>query len=157
MLTIEKLTRADIERVKSLSVDDSQLKYVGTTEEILNNLNGSCIPHIIKQDCAIVGFFLLDFNYSESYEFVKENSSIGLRAYLIDAKQQGNGYGVKAVMLLPDYVKSHFPDVSKIYLTVNCKNPIAQNCYVKAGFIDNGDLYLGGAAGPQHIMFLNLR
>lgn len=156
MLTIEKLTTADFESVRSLSVDDTQQQYVGTTEEILSNLSSSCIPHIIKQESEIVGFFLLDFSYSESYEFVTEDNCIGLRAYLIDAKQQGNGYGVKAVKLLPDYVKSHFPDVSKIYLTVNCKNPIAKNCYVKAGFIDNGDLYLGGAAGPQHIMSLNL-
>ncbi|NVJ58008.1 MAG: GNAT family N-acetyltransferase [Vibrionaceae bacterium] len=157
MLFIEKLTEPALEKVLELSVDDSQLKYVGTTEEILNGLPDSCIPHVIKCGEEVVGFFLLDFSYSESYEFAREKPCIGLRAYLIDARQQGKGYGVQAVKLLPNYVKSQFLGVRKIYLTVNCKNPIAKKCYEKAGFIDSGELYLGGAAGPQYIMFLNLK
>lgn len=157
MLSIVKLTEPEREKVLALSVDDSQLKYVGTTEEILRELPSSCIAHVIKFGEEVVGFFLLDFNYSDSYEFACDKPCIGLRGYLIDARQQGKGHGVQAVKLLPDYVKSQFPDVCKIYLTVNCKNPIAKMCYEKAGFVDGGELYLGGAAGPQHIMSLNLK
>ncbi len=32
------------------------------------------------------------------------------------------------------------------------QNQAARACYLKGGFEDHGEQYLGGPAGPQHIM-----
>lgn len=41
-------------------------------------------------------------------------------------------------------------------LTVNARNPAARAVYLAGGFADTGELYLGGPAGPQHVMRLPL-
>lgn len=57
---------------------------------------------------------------------------------------------------LPSYLNESYPERSAVYLTVNCRNVAAYQCYLKAGFQDTGNLYHGGPAGPQHIMMLHV-
>ncbi|GAM64435.1 histone acetyltransferase HPA2 [Vibrio ishigakensis] len=56
------------------------------------------------------------------------------------------------VQQLPRFLQETYSDYHAVYLTVNCKNPAAFQCYLKAGFVDTEELYLGGDAGPQHVM-----
>ncbi len=155
MIKLEKLNSIYLDDVLLLKVSAEQLKYVGKIANILDKVDSKVHPYIIKSNDKIVGFFLIDTTYSLDYGFA-DAGSLGLRAYFIGSKFQGKGYGKKAVKLLPKYLKENYPNYSKIYLTVNCKNKSAKHCYADAGFIDTNELCHGGDAGPQYIMKIEL-
>lgn len=151
MITIERLEESHAALVQAIQLSDEQVKFAGTASEFL--LDGSETTHlqVIKSDNEVVGFFKLDLAYAEYYEFCSEGS-IGLRAFVVDKNQQGKGIGTGTVKVLFPYLKANYSAYESIYLTVNCKNPAAFNCYKKGGFKDTNEQYLGGAAGPQFIM-----
>lgn len=152
MVKIEKMTTQHLADVITLSVVEEQKKFVGSIEDILANANAQIRPHVILVDNNIVGFFLIDTSYSKTYDFASQSHSIGLRSFFISKEHQGNGYAKQAILALPNYLSEAYPHHSKIFLTVNCQNPIAKDLYLKGGFEDTNTLYHGGAAGPQHIM-----
>ena len=82
--------------------------------------------------------------------------TIGLRGVLVDAGAQGAGIGHKAMALIGGYVRARFPRAREVVLTVNHLNPGARAVYLAAGFRDEGEDFLGGSRGPQHIMRLAL-
>jgi RimJ/RimL family protein N-acetyltransferase len=79
-----------------------------------------------------------------------------LRGFFVDAAAQGRGIATRALSRLPGFVAQHAPGARRIVLTVNTRNPAAIRAYGKAGFLDRGELYHGGAHGPQHILELAL-
>ncbi|CAN0580634.1 unnamed protein product [Ectocarpus sp. 12 AP-2014] len=155
MIQLEKLNASHVAEVGNIAVQDDQVKFVGTTKEFLADRNETTHLHVIKHNDQVVGCFKIDIDYADSYDFCTEGS-IGLRAFLIDAKQQGRGLGTLAVKALLPYLKESYANYPRIYLTVNAKNPTARTCYQKAGFYETGEQYLGGAAGPQHIMYWDI-
>lgn len=154
MLKITPMTPSHLEQVVALCVEPDQLPFVGTVEEVLLNADDNVHPHLVIVDERVVGIFLIDTLYSAQYRFA-HTGSLGFRAFLIDAGEQGKGYGRDTIKNLEDYLRCHYPDHGAIYLTVNCKNLAAKQCYLKYGFKDQGELYHGGAAGPQHIMLMD--
>jgi RimJ/RimL family protein N-acetyltransferase len=79
-----------------------------------------------------------------------------LRGFFVDAAAQGRGIATRALVGLPRFVAEHVPGARRIVLAVNTRNPAAIRAYRRAGFLDRGDLYHGGAHGPQHILELAL-
>jgi len=79
-----------------------------------------------------------------------------LRGFFVDATAQGRGIATRALVGLPGFVAEHVPGARRIVLTVNTRNPAAIRAYRRAGFLDRGELYHGGAHGPQHILELAL-
>lgn len=155
MIKLEKLNASDIAVVRSIAVHDDQVKFVGTAQEFLADKNEATHLHVIKHDDQMIGCFKIDIAYADDYDF-STKGSIGLRTFLIDSKQQGRGFGTLAVKALFPYLKENYANYPRIYLTVNAKNPAAYTCYRKAGFHETGGHYLGGAAGPQHIMYWDI-
>jgi len=155
MLKIERVTASDINGIREVSLEEDQLQFAGTSEEFLEDASDTAHLHIIKQEDEVVGFFKLDIAYAEQYSFCPADG-MGLRFFVIDKAQQGKGLGTNAVKALFPFLKLNYPHFHSIYLTVNSKNPVARACYLRAGFEDNGDTYMGGPAGPQHIMFKQL-
>ena len=151
MVTIEKLTTSHIDEVKNIELTEAQIQFAGTAQDFLQDKTESVLLYVIKADSHIVGFFKIDTAYPKAYEFCP-SGSVGLRGFAIDKKQQGKGLGTSAVRALLSFSQNQLKGYSKIYLTVNCKNPAARACYLKGGFEDTDKLYLGGPAGPQHIM-----
>lgn len=151
MVTIERLTASHINEVKSIELMEEQIQFAGTAQDFLQDKDESVLLYITKSDGHVVGFFKIDTAYPTTYEFCP-SGSVGLRAFAIDKKQQGKGLGTRAVKALLAFYQGQINGDSNIYLTVNCKNPAARVCYLKSGFEDTGELYLGGPAGPQHIM-----
>ena len=141
--------------MEALAVSSEQVKFVGTIEELLSDKEQSWNYHVITDIDKIVGFFNIDTAYSHRYPFTVQGE-LGLRAFFIDSNSQGKGYGKAAVLALRDFLQESFPGRPSIALTVNCKNPGAYRCYLSGGFVDNGELYHGGKAGPQHIMRMDL-
>lgn len=155
MIQIEKMSSLHLSDVITLSVESEQLQYVATIDEILACANAQIRPHVIIANDEVVGFFLIDTAYADRYDFAESNS-LGLRSFFIDHTHQGNGYAKQTLQILSVYLSSNYPKHTNVYLTVNCKNHLAKECYLKGGFYDTEGLYYGGKSGPQHIMCLDL-
>ncbi|WP_218313670.1 GNAT family N-acetyltransferase [Halomonas sp. 18071143] len=152
MLIIEKYNKSRDAEVEKLRVKPEQAQFtVDRLGEFILSLKEDEHPHVIMENDQVVGFFVLDLSYSDTYSF-SDPKALGVRALLIDQNHQGLGIASKTLNLLPSYVASNYPDFERLQLTVNCRNKAAYNCYLKCGFEDTGSLYLGGPVGPQHIM-----
>ena len=145
----------DEAEVLKLSVTETQKPYVGTIDEVFANLTPQRDCHVLEVGEDIVGFFIIDRAYAEQYDFC-EAGHLGFRAYFIDQHHQGQGYGKASVYLLHDYLMAEYPAYPAVVLTVNCRNGKARQLYLDGGFVDNGELYHGGAVGPQHILRMSL-
>jgi RimJ/RimL family protein N-acetyltransferase len=153
VIEIEKLSEKYVEQALALKVSDEQLMFVGSVQEIFESIPESGHKHVVLVGDEVVGFFVIDTAYSQNYDFCSEGA-LGLRAFFIDSRHQGKGYGKSSVAALKPYLQQAYSQNSKIYLTVNCKNLSAYRCYSKYGFTDTDELYCGGAAGPQYIMLM---
>jgi RimJ/RimL family protein N-acetyltransferase len=110
-------------------------------------------PYVLVEHGAPVAFLILDRAPNDA----APSAELLLRGFFVDAGAQGRGVATRAVAALPDVVRRDFPDVRTVVLTVNVRNPVARAVYVRGGFVDRGELYLGGSAGPQHVLRLDLR
>lgn len=111
--------------------------------------------HAIHNGSGLVGMFKLDPLYPARHHFA-DPTDLGIRGVLIDARFQGRGFGAKAMAALPPYAAALYPDKRRVVLTVNLLNPAAYSTYLRAGFHDTGEIYTGGARGPQHILWADL-
>ncbi len=109
-------------------------------------------PYVRLEGGAPVGFLVLD----ETPSAADPSADLLLRGFFVDAGAQGRGVATRAVAALPDVVRRDFPAARTLVLTVNVRNPVARGVYVRGGFVDAGELYLGGSAGPQHVLRLEL-
>lgn len=155
MVTIERYKSTFYADVSALSVQEGQSSYVATAKDLLDGREGGWEYHVIQSNGAIVGFFNIDIHYSQRYEFAT-NGDVGLRAFFVDKHHQGKGIARSALSQLNAYVGENYPAASTVCLTVNCKNEVAYIAYLKNGFVDSGELYLGGSAGPQHVLRMQL-
>jgi len=152
MVSLEKYTAQRATEVRELSVLPEQVEFtVSDIDKALAQLTDSEHPHLIVFDDRVVGFFIFDLNYAANHSFSSHNT-IGVRSLLVDQRYQGRGIAGQAISLMPDYAKGLYPEFERLQLTVNCRNKAAYSCYLKYGFEDTGELYLGGPVGPQHIM-----
>lgn len=151
MVRMDKMTSQHVGDVIALGVGEGQRQFVGSIDDILAIINAQIRPHVILADDQVVGFFLIDTVYEQTNDFATPHS-LGLRKFFIDKHHQGKGYAKQALHLLPDYLTATFPNHSDVFLTVNAKNDPAKNLYLKSGFQDTNELYLGGPSGPQHVM-----
>lgn len=109
----------------------------------------------ILVDGAAVGMFALDRG-GYFREFDVDPSAVLFRAFYIAPEHQGNGYATEAVQATRAFVQQRLPDIKRVVLTVNVRNPTALATYLKGGFIRIGEDYLGGVRGPQHVMELEI-
>jgi GNAT superfamily N-acetyltransferase len=79
--------------------------------------------------------------------------ALGLRSFFIDHRWQGQGLATRALhALIADLVRCH-PQARLLVLLVNCRNLTALRLYLRARFVDTGELYHGGRSGPQHLLW----
>ena len=109
-------------------------------------------PYTVVEDGVPVGFFILD----QTPPDFAPSADLLLRGFFVDASAQGRGVAGRAVAALAGLVRRDFPDARSVVLSVNVRNPAARSVYLRGGFVDDGELYLGGSAGPQHVMRLQL-
>ena len=163
MVRLEKMTASTRPLAEALEVAPEQLRFVGTMEEILAIAGGAIVPVLVwhQSDAAnddsarVVGFFLLDKEYDREHDFANA-TDMGFRAFLIDVHHQGKGLARAVMQALPQFIQARYPQFGRLVLTVNLKNIPARDLYLKNGFIDSESHYLGGSAGPQHILYLPL-
>jgi RimJ/RimL family protein N-acetyltransferase len=151
VVKIEKLKSCHLQQLNDFKVAPEQLQFVDTSQAILMSDTDECHAHVVVANNVVVGLFLIDTAYAKNYDFCSTNS-IGLRSFFISTQHQGKGLAKQALLALTAYLQANYRQYAYIYLTVNCKNPVAYHCYLSVSFDDTGETYLGGAAGPQHIM-----
>lgn len=145
--------------VRALRVAAEQSPFVGDTGANLDQAlaDPASEAMAILAGERVVGFYRLDFAAAAIAGRVFAEPSVGLRSYLIDRDAQGRGYGRAAIAACCDDLRRRHPQRRLLALTVNLRNAAAIAAYRKAGFADTGELYLGGDAGPQHLMLLRLQ
>ena len=143
------------ERLLALAPRPEQERFAGRLAETLPAAEADPArePVAILEDGVPVGFFVLHRGPGAGV-LAPEARDVLLRAFLVDARAQGRGIATRALAALPGFVARHLPDVHRIVLSVNVRNPVAIRTYARAGFADTGRLYLGGTAGPQHVFEL---
>jgi RimJ/RimL family protein N-acetyltransferase len=109
----------------------------------------------IVVDGVPVGMFALDRG-GYFREFDDDPGAVLLRAFYVAPEHQGSGYATLAVSATRAFVQQRLPDVKRVVLTVNHRNPAAVATYLKGGFAQTGQDYLGGPFGPQHVMVLEV-
>lgn len=107
---------------------------------------------ILDEQRKPVGFFVLD----ETPSPADPSADLVLRAFFVDRAHQRRGVGGRALAALPGLVNRELPDARTVVLTVNVRNQVAHQLYLRHGFTETGELYLGGGAGPQHVLRLVL-
>ncbi|GGQ98519.1 GNAT family N-acetyltransferase [Deinococcus ruber] len=100
----------------------------------------------------VVGFYRLDFGPGAVAGRDFGRPSVGLRAFFLGAAWQGKGLGTLALHAVLSDLRRRHPASELLALSVNLRNAAARHLYLKAGFVDHGEVYLGGAAGPQYVM-----
>lgn len=75
-----------------------------------------------------------------------------LRAFFIDARWQGRGFGTLALSVLVADLAGRHPAARLLALAVSRRNHTAVQLYRRAGFVAGGELYHGGRSGPQCLM-----
>ncbi len=155
VVNLRPMTFEDELDIANIRLHAQQLKFAGTSTEFLADNDDSTDRHVIMRSGQVVGYFKIDKSYFDNYDFCPQHA-LGLRSVVVDQAFQGQGIGLAAMKNLPTYLAELYPEYRAVYLTVNVKNITAKNCYLAAGFEDLKQLYLGGSAGPQHIMVMVL-
>ncbi|QEW21514.1 putative acetyltransferase [Marinibacterium anthonyi] len=154
VVTIEPIQAADIGRLSHFSLPPEQSGFADHPSKVLA-AGPARDGHVILADGTPAGFFAIDRDYGEKHDFAAPGA-IGVRMFSVDHARQGQGIASAACRAMAGYFRAQYPGVATCWLTVNCRNPGARAVYLKGGFVDTGDLYLGGGFGPQHIMRLDL-
>ncbi|HEY0505114.1 MAG TPA: GNAT family N-acetyltransferase [Lysobacter sp.] len=145
--------------VRRLRVAQDQVRFVGDTAFNLGDTLRDPMSEAmaVYADDDVVGFYRLDFAPNAVVGRSLGAPGVGLRAFVIDRQQQGRGYGAQAMRACCEDLRQRHPDRALLVLTVNVANPAAIAAYLRAGFIDTGELFHGGSSGAQHIMLHSLR
>ena len=139
--------------VLALAPSPGQEVFSSTARETLPNADAdpARTPFAVVRDDVPIGFGVLD-RAGYLHELVDEVERAALlRAFYLDSTAQGRGWGTEAARLVPALAAT-LDGVELVVLTVNERNPRAVAAYARAGFVDTGTRYLGGSAGPQHVM-----
>ena len=148
-----------VRAVHALRVADDQYRYVGDTafnvDDTLRDPMSEAMA--VFADEAVVGFYRLDVSPGAVAARELPEPSVGLRAFVIDHGHQGRGYGAGALIAACADLRHRHPQRRLLALTVNCANHAAIALYLKAGFVDTGEIYQGGSSGPQHFMLYRLQ
>lgn len=93
-------------------------------------------PILILKADKLVGFFILQRGESLA-RYTDNVQSILFKSHSIDLNYQGQGYAKASLKLLPNYIRTHFPEVEEIVLSVEADNISSQMLYVRSGFKSN--------------------
>ena len=130
-------------------------------QQIYSSLPKTVLDDAIKDEDRIAnivlneqGFFVLHQYYQhEGYDTHKK--VVYVRSLSINEKYQGNGYGTKIMMFLPQYVQYLFPEFNHLYLVVDAENKGAWNVYERAGFMHTATKE-EGPIGKERLYYLDL-
>lgn len=132
MVQIKPVTKANLDEVLSLRINDDQAGYVSSTAESLAQAyvyQETAFPFAVYSDGEIVGFIMMGYYEAKQY--------YTLWKLLIDRKHQHKGHGRKALELGIAFLKDRF-HAREIYTGVIPGNANAKKLYESVGFRETG-------------------
>jgi RimJ/RimL family protein N-acetyltransferase len=106
----------------------------------------------IWRDDILVGHYRIDPHGRSIAGHDFALPTLGLRAFFIDARWQGQGLGTAALRaMFPDLAARH-PDARQLALSGSTGNHVALHLYLRAGLVDSGERYHGGRSGAQQLL-----
>lgn len=158
-ITVQPVSISQREAVLALCVRGDQFNYVGTMRDMLIDAEtcpGSEPMAIMRDDC-VVGYYRLDFPSEKQDDSAQLQAKlVNLRCYLVDAKAQRSGVGEAAIPAICADLRTRYPLLKRIVLSVDTENSTALALYRRCGFVHGADLAYGGRNGPQHVLHLEL-
>ncbi|MEJ6394010.1 GNAT family N-acetyltransferase [Gymnodinialimonas sp. 2305UL16-5] len=156
MIALGPLRREDAPACAHIRVAPEQEIFSGTVAEAFVEDPARFDLHGISENGVTIGLFKIDRAYHLAMPWAGP-MAIGLRAFMIDHARQGRGVARAAMQRLGPYLRQQYPDAQIVKLTVDACNLAAIRCYATGGFIDSGRRIEGGPAGPQRMMWMDLR
>ncbi len=132
MISLEPVTKENLNDVISLSVNEDQKRFVSSNAESLAQAyvySENAYPFAIYRDNEPVGFIMLGYYEAKGY--------YTLWKFMIDQRYQNRGYGREALGLGLQYAKDHFDD-KELYTGVSLGNQVAKRLYRSVGFKETG-------------------
>jgi len=157
-IDITELNQSDFNEFSKITVFEDQAEFIPPMGELLNRFTGrgaEAYVHMIGARCdgRAAGIMVVTPRY-EAAELKSAGSSIcWVDTLAVDKQYQRRGVGRKLLEHTISEIKSRY---EALCLTVNVRNETAKAMYLKFGFRDSSELYLGGTAGPQHILLFPL-
>ncbi|MEP0156817.1 GNAT family N-acetyltransferase [Pseudophaeobacter sp.] len=150
-LELRPIPARDYDLVRHIAVAPDQVLFSGTIAQAFNTAEDGVDFHAIFFQGAAVGFFKIDRAYG-----LAQGLELGLRGFMIDHRHQQKRYATRALQVMPDYLRHHYPNHTGLVLTVDLRNPTAISLYRKTGFTQAQDLHFGGLFGLQLVMRMAL-
>ncbi|NQT62588.1 MAG: GNAT family N-acetyltransferase [Candidatus Marinimicrobia bacterium] len=135
-IELRELDESNYRDILKLKVADNQTGFVASNAISLAQalFHSQAWYRGIYQGDTAVGFVMLELDM--------EKPEYYLWRYMIDEKFQGHGYGLKALELVIEYVKS-LPDSTEFLLSYAPKEGNPKGFYEKLGFLDTGEIEEG--------------
>jgi ribosomal protein S18 acetylase RimI-like enzyme len=143
-------------QLSDFHLPEEQLEFTSLPLEKIHNLliSDNTAHVLIVEDEEPVGYFALE-DGEKLHKYSENEQARLLTSFSIDSGQQGKGLAKKGLRLLPAFVRDHLPGVDEVVLGVNKRNTAAISLYLKTGFVDEGEVYVG-PKGPQHVFHLRV-
>lgn len=110
-------------------------------------------PMAILRNEAPIGYYRIEANAASIAERDYDRPALGLRSFFIDDRWQRQGFASRALTAAMGDLATRFPEARLLVLLVNQRNLAALRLYLRAHFVDTGELYHGGRSGPQHLLW----
>ncbi|WP_114496358.1 GNAT family N-acetyltransferase [Fontibacillus phaseoli] len=151
-IELKPVNRNNWEEALSLQVSESQQRFVPSVAVSLAKIyikpdgdEVEYIPFAVYDKDKMVGFIM------HAYE-EKTSDMYWINGFLIDAEEQGKGYGGAALHEMMLWIKSQFPQCKEIRLTVHKDNDLAKKLYGNHGFVETGEWF-----GEEEVRSLKLK
>ncbi|MCR8849330.1 GNAT family N-acetyltransferase [Rossellomorea sp. SC111] len=143
-------------RLKDFHLPDDQLQFTSLPLDKIHNpaISKDTRHIVILSDDTPVGYFALEKG-EKLRKYSTNPKARLLTSFSIDARHQGQGVAKKGLIQLPNFIREHLPDTDEVVLGVNKRNGAAISLYLKTGFTDEDEVYVG-PKGPQHVLHLKI-
>lgn len=164
-VSIEQIGLSDLEKVETIAVTMEQASFVSPPSEALTLISelgyeDKSLPFRIVLNGETIGFFTLNFfcpiQSQADEEYYGGERDCRIESFMIDQNYQRQGFGFNAFRAITTLLKSDFPQINALKLSVNFRNEVAKSFYLKCGLSDMGKVYHGGSADPQYIYRMEL-
>lgn len=130
MVHLAPVTPANRAAIAALKVEAAQAHFVADNAASLDEADHDrgASPRAIMAGDTLVGFLMYD---------ASDRADVRLYRFMIDASQQGRGYGRAGLQAFMAEVAA-LGDVSRISICYEPENEAARSLYAKAGFVEEG-------------------
>jgi diamine N-acetyltransferase len=133
MITLQPITKENYWQCIDLKVAPEQENFVASNLVSLVQAvyEEGAIPRAIYADETMVGFIM--------GQHVPDRSIFYIWRLMVDASQQGKGYGKAAMHLMLDHLKA-IPGCQRIAISYAPENETARQLYARLGFVETGEI-----------------